>query len=344
MTPPSTTPTKEIITPLEGVGHILSDRRLAVPPYQRSYAWEERQANDLFQDLDTAMREGLDEYFLGSIVLIREKTDPDRPQLVDGQQRLATVTILLASIRDHFFNNDDIQRAETIETKYLFVRDLRTQELIPRLQLNQVDHEFFLKRILSKPGSQDRAFAFSKDSHSRISKAAELAETYVATLLKAHGQKIEVLIDIIDYLDTRAPVITVEVPDHANAFRIFETLNDRGLDLAISDLLKNYLFHLSGNRMAEVQQRWMAMLGTLDVVGGEEITVQYIRQLWSAKHGLTRERDLYDRIKQTLTSKQAAIDFATQLAENARCTPLSTKQIMISGRRMVLRAEGTWIR
>ena len=50
-----------------------------------------------------------------------------------------------------------------------------------------------------------------------------------------------------------------------------------GLDLAKTDLLKNYLFHLSGNRMAEVQQRWMAMLGTLDVVGGEEITVQYIR-------------------------------------------------------------------
>jgi len=87
MTPPSTTPIKEIKTTLEGVGHILSDRRLAVPPYQRSYAWEERQTNDLFQDLDTAMRDGLDEYFLGSIVLIRERADPDRPQLVDGQQR-----------------------------------------------------------------------------------------------------------------------------------------------------------------------------------------------------------------------------------------------------------------
>jgi len=87
MTPPSTTPIKEIKTTLEGVGHILSDRRLAVPPYQRSYAWEERQTNDLFQDLDTAMRDGLDEYFLGSIVLIRERADPDRPHAPHGAGR-----------------------------------------------------------------------------------------------------------------------------------------------------------------------------------------------------------------------------------------------------------------
>ncbi len=59
---------KEIKTSLEGIGHILSDRQIAVPPYQRSYAWGETQVNDMLLDLSDAMKDGLEEYFLGSIV------------------------------------------------------------------------------------------------------------------------------------------------------------------------------------------------------------------------------------------------------------------------------------
>ncbi|MCR4263849.1 MAG: DUF262 domain-containing protein, partial [Candidatus Roizmanbacteria bacterium] len=314
----STTTIKEIKTSLEGIGHVLSDRQIAVPAHQRSYAWEERQVTDLFHDLDDAMKEEVDEYFLGSIVVIRDKSDSDRLQLLDGQQRLATTTILLAAMRDYFWENTEKERAETIESKYLFMKDLRSQELIPRLRLNQIDHDFFTKHILSKPDSKDRKIVPSKDSHERITRAAELAKEHINAIAKVSNDAVNRLIDIVDYIDSKIPVICVEVPDHANAFRIFETLNDRGLDLAISDLLKNYLFHLSDNRIDETQDRWISMLGTLDTVGGEGITVQYIRHFWSSKYGLTRERDLYDKIKQQITSKQKAINFATELADNAK--------------------------
>ena len=101
---------------LEGIGHLLQDSRLAVPPYQRSYAWAEKNITQLFRDLSTALVEQEQEYFLGSIVLI--DSPGDRPFVVDGQQRLATITILLAAIRDYFDEKGD-QRSQNIERDYL---------------------------------------------------------------------------------------------------------------------------------------------------------------------------------------------------------------------------------
>jgi uncharacterized protein with ParB-like and HNH nuclease domain len=139
---------------LEGIGHALSDNMLAVPFFQRTYAWEERHVLDLFQDVATAMDEQED-YFVGSIVISQQSSD--RPEVVDGQQRLATTSILVAAIRDWFYEDGDADRAEDIEREFLVSRDLRTQERVARLRLNENDYNFFLKRILSKPDSDERS-------------------------------------------------------------------------------------------------------------------------------------------------------------------------------------------
>jgi hypothetical protein len=69
---------------LEGIGHLVQDSRLAVPPYQRSYAWTEKNITQLFRDLSTALVEQEQEYFLGSIVLI--DSTGDRPSVVDANE------------------------------------------------------------------------------------------------------------------------------------------------------------------------------------------------------------------------------------------------------------------
>jgi uncharacterized protein with ParB-like and HNH nuclease domain len=148
-------PLRSIDIELEGIGHVLSDNTLAVPVYQRSYAWEERHVRDLFQDLADAIARHEPEYFLGSIVVIENAAGP-RPEVVDGQQRLATTTILLAAIRDYIYGREDRQRASDIERMYLITRHIRSQEETPRLQLNESDHDFFMKRILLTPDSVDR--------------------------------------------------------------------------------------------------------------------------------------------------------------------------------------------
>ncbi len=307
---------EEMRIALEGIGHALADNLLAVPMYQRSYAWEDRHIKDLFQDIATAISKNEKEYFLGSIVVTR--TTADRPEVVDGQQRLATTTILLAAIRDWFIQKGDVDRAQDIEREFLITRNIRTQEKDARLRLNEIDQDFFVKFILSRPDDPGRSVQPTKESHRRIERGSEVAKEHVERIAELSSTPVDMLIDWIEYMKFKAKVIWVTVPSYANAFTIFETLNDRGLDLAISDLLKNHLFHLSGDRIAAVQQRWISMFAVLEAVAGERVVVDYIRHLWSSRYGATREKDLYDSIKAKVTSKQAAIDFANELSESAK--------------------------
>ena len=80
---------------LDGIGHILSDKRLGVPKYQRSYAWEKQNVEELLRDLSDAIRVKAGEYFLGSIVI--QGADANL-EIVDGQQRLATTSIILGRV------------------------------------------------------------------------------------------------------------------------------------------------------------------------------------------------------------------------------------------------------
>jgi len=226
---------------LEGIGHLLQDSRLAVPPYQRSYAWTEKNITQLFRDLSTALVEQEQEYFLGSIVLI--DSTGDRPSVVDGQQRLATITMLLAAIRDYFDEKGD-QRARNIERDYLLNVDLRTQEAAAKLRLNETDNDFFFKRVLTDRTNPQRKEKPTKESHDRITEGALLAAKQVKQISDSTNDPSSRLIDWVEYIMTKARIIRIQVPDSANAFRIFETLNDRGLKLALADLLKNYLFRL----------------------------------------------------------------------------------------------------
>jgi uncharacterized protein with ParB-like and HNH nuclease domain len=225
---------------------------------------------------------------------------------------------LLAAIRDYFYSKNDQTRSHNIEDDYLVKTDLGTLERIPKLQLNEADNDFFLNRILSLPDSASRNISSSKESHKRIDKAGQLSSSHISKLATIYNDQTSPLVQLVKYIDKSAKVILVRVPDDANAFTIFETLNDRGLPLAISDLLKNYLFHLSGDRLDEVQQRWISMIGALEAVDSEDMVVTYIRQFWSSKYGLTRERELYKNIKAKTTSKQQAIDLSTELNTNAR--------------------------
>jgi len=301
---------------LDGVGHLLQDTKLQVPTYQRSYAWTDKNVTQLFKDLGTAIAEAENEYFLGSIVLIGETTE--RPSVVDGQQRLATITILLAAIRDYFQSKGDVGRASKIESDYLLETDLRTQEQTPKLKLNESDNDFFYKRILTKLNSPPRKEKPEKESHERIAKAADFAKQHVQAVVTATSDPTSRLIDWLEFMSKAARVIRIQVPDDANAYRIFETLNDRGLQLALSDLLKNYLFHKADDRIGEAQKGWVAMASILEAAQDEELIVDFIRHLWSSEHGLTRERVLYDKIKERITSKQAAVDFTNKLASTAK--------------------------
>jgi hypothetical protein len=308
---------KEIKIDPEGLGHALADGQWAVPKYQRAYKWEDKQVSEFLYDIENAIQDKQLEYFVGSIVVAQ--VSPEKSEIVDGQQRLATASILLAGIRDYFIlDKNDKETADIIQDRYLFKKDLKTKESLPKLQLSDTDHEFFLKRIIDAPSSARKKCKPGRESHKRLLEAQQITRSYILDITRNIKNPEDKLFERIAYLADKTRVIWVRVPDHQNAFTIFETLNDRGLDLAIADLLKNFLFHKAQGRITEVQQRWIEMFSMIETAANEETVKDYLRHHWSSNHGLTRERELYKSIKDKITTKNLAFTYAENLRQEAR--------------------------
>jgi hypothetical protein len=295
----------------QGIGKIIAAGRLRVPANQREYAWEEEHVEALYSDISDAMAEKKEAYFLGTVVL--ERTKDGQFQVVDGQQRLATATMLIAVIRDMMFGMSELRLANGIEETYLFGLDIKTEEDTPKLHLNTRDHEFYQSHILAKPDDPKRKAKFDKGAHSniKIRQAAEVLRNYLEGLTKAMtvtSRKIH-LKEWLSYLDDNANLIVLTVPDDVNAYVMFETLNDRGLRVSQADLVKNYLFGQSGNRLAEAQGKWASMIRSLETVDKEDTAIDYLRLISTLINGLTRERQVFERIKPLTNSPPRAITF-----------------------------------
>lgn len=307
-------------TTVLGIGSVLKDRVLQVPHYQRSYAWEKEHVIELIQDLSDAIAKGAREYFLGSLVVSKQDGNA-RPEVVDGQQRLATITLLIVAIRDFLRDRGQDKKVQGIDNTYLYTLDFRTEERSTRLRLNELDNDLFESIVVRGISATEKSVHDGKqrlrDSHERLLEAARLARRQVKRLADMHGDTPSILVDWLEFLQDRAKVILLDVPSHANAYVIFETLNDRGLDLSTADLLKNYLFRMSADRLAEVQRRWIEMTAALDAVGGDKVLLTFIRHFWISKYGPTREKELFDEVKTKVTGATTALQLASEMSENA---------------------------
>lgn len=305
---------QEISIQLDGISNVLKTRRFRVPAYQRSYAWEAEHIEALLADINDAIKGKEKEYFLGSIVV----TGPvdRRYEVVDGQQRLTTVSLLISAIRDKFRSDQDQEAETSIRNDFLANVDRKTKEREPKLVLNEVDNELY-QELIDDGSAIDRG-RFPRQSHRRLLDSADLIRKYIENLCVQSKDSEEVLHEWLDYLESNLKVILVTAPDDSNAFVIFETLNDRGLELAISDLLKNYLFHRSGDKIAETKNRWLTMVATLESASDDPLIVTFLRHFAMSKYGLVREKELFGIIKKKVTSKKMALQFSTELSNAAK--------------------------
>jgi uncharacterized protein (DUF2225 family) len=98
---------------------------------------------------------------------------------------------------------------------------------------------------------------------------------------------------------------------------MFQTLNDRGHKTSQADLLKNFLLQQSGDQISEGQQKWAKMIGVLESLGESDITVTYLRHLLTCLYGHTKEKEVYGRVRESINSKQRAMEFVDTLADSA---------------------------
>lgn len=317
---------------VKAIGALLKEGRLQVPFNQRSYAWREKHVRNLFQDLDEEI-EGGDggEYFLGTIVLIQKGNEA--PSIIDGQQRLATVSILLARIRDQLTKLNRIASASSIEEAFLTNIDRRSELRVSRLQLNLEDNAFYLDKIL--PPNVDVTEVPVSRSNRRLLRASKLASQKCVDLIKDRSldHQTNTLNKWVDFIEEKASVFLIVAPDEGSAFRMFETLNDRGLKVSQSDILKNYFFSRAGERSGEAQNMWSKLVSIIETIGGDEreekefddeedidkhdLLVTYIRHLWVTEHGPTKARLLADKIKGEVNNEPKSLSFLNDAATGA---------------------------
>jgi len=274
---------------IKGIGNLIKENNLKVPIYQRSFAWEEKQVKELLDDIKESINE--EEYFLGTIVLTKNEQE-SRLEIIDGQQRISTIVIFLAAIKGFLKTSKD---KETIQSDYLSHYDLRASENIPKLELNINDNDFYREFIIN--GKED--YSTIRDSHFRIKNTFEYAKTTILKILELNNKDLNILYDWKDFIDEKLKIVLITVPSNANAFTIFETLNDRGLELAQLDLLKNYLYSKAGKRLEESQNSWIELTSKIESAENENLILTYIKHHWSSQHGFIREKnkELYNRIK-----------------------------------------------
>lgn len=296
---------------IKGIASVLSYTRHQVPIHQRSFEWTE-EVQEFLDDVGEAFNRK-EEYFLGSLVVI-STPETKRTIVLDGQQRLAVISLLIASIADRFKESGDQDTYLEIRREYITKYDITERTLRPQLSLNQLDDAYF-RSILNRETTEPKQGA--PESHQRLWNANHLVSEWLSKKLINIDNPTNLLIEFIQYLNDSAYIIYFTVPDDANAFLIFETMNDRGLDLSISDLLKNFLLGHAGEDIETVLNLWNTTIASLRTYGGEYLFTVFLRHFWISKYGIVREKDLYRNIKSRISTSANVMDFANELVRNS---------------------------
>lgn len=299
---------------LAGIGRLLQSHPLAVPAYQRNYSWSAEQVDAFWYDLQATLISDRAYHFLGTVVLSSYESAPERLMVVDGQQRLATATMLLGAIRDECLEQGDLMLANAIEETFLYRTSFHSERREPRLLLNKNDVKFFQELVL-----ENRLGNVPPDttSHKLIAAAYKRLSSLLSDDLQAAGPlRGERLRSWIDLLSDSANVIVVLVSDDSDAFAFFETLNDRGLAISINDLIKGYLVGLCRDNLDLAERLWDSIDRELDDHSTASST-QFLRYWWTAHHGATRERDLFRAIRRSIREPVEALEMLEELSTAA---------------------------
>ena len=206
-----------------------------IPSYQRPYAWTEDEAGALFDDLHDFYETEADEeqFFLGSIVLVKEEDKP-LAEVIDGQQRLTTLTILLAAITSKLSGE-----SRTDFNDYIIERGRHSLGLEPkpRVHIRRRDNDFFKKYIQEL--NFDDLFSLDieiQDTEAKrnIIKNAKLLMNRIEDNFRTEDE----LISFGVYLVQRCFLVAVSTPTKQAAFRIFSVMNSRGMNLLPTDIIK----------------------------------------------------------------------------------------------------------
>ena len=254
------------ISYLELIGN---GKRYRVPPYQRDYSWNEEQWDDLWNDIIDLHNKPDSYHYMGALV-VQEESDRDL-LIIDGQQRMATLSILALAIiallneraRQGIDPDRNRERMRELRNRFIGERDPASLIESSRLTLNETDNPLYQDYLVQlreplNPRGLPR-------SNRLLWQCFQYFKTKLTQLFADQPDGAVITRLLSETIARRLLFILIMVADELNAYTIFETLNARGLELTITDLLKNYLFsqiRVAGD-MQVLQRRWQRLIETV---------------------------------------------------------------------------------
>ena len=256
----------------------------AIPRYQREYTWSRAQWDALFDDL----LDNEANYFLGSIICINQSQDALSVQsleLVDGQQRMTTLSLLLAAIYQSYSAQPNLameQQIELYNLKHKLVLKKKPDQprLIPQVQ-NHNQQDYFA--VLGQAGLLNDVETLSNAGNRRVFKAFRHFLSRIELYLENAADPIASLQLLLEKVNT-ATLVKIEVAGHSDAYTLFESLNNRGVPLTAIDLIKNKLLAVLESKdpgsIDKHYNRWKKVIDAL----GDDYGVQerFFRQYYNA--------------------------------------------------------------
>lgn len=282
-----------------------------IPRFQRPYSWEKEQIAEFWHD---TIKDSETDYFIGSIVVYK-KTD-ELFGIVDGQQRLTTITMVLCAVRDFYINEGLANPA------------LGVHAMIEKIDLNN-DKKFVLQTETSYPYFQEHIQKYDEPEieiefgveEINLKKGFELITKFIKQEVDAikgnkqltkEKQKNEIHAKLNDIRDRtlKLKVIYVELDDEDDAYVIFETLNTRGKDLSVGDLIKNHLTKniKTSNKGVDIpKEKWKIIRDNIDSTSKELEIDTFLLHVWLSKYEFTTTKTLFKKFKKNISKADARI-------------------------------------
>lgn len=293
------------------------------PHFQRDYSWTEEEWEDLWLDILETTREGGEPaHYMGYLVL--QSADDRTFDVIDGQQRLTTLSLIVLAVLKNLQHlvdgnvepENNQRRMGTIRQSYIGYLDPVTLVTQSKLTLNRNNDRYFQNYIVPLQTLPTRGF---RASEHQLRKAFDWFDEHVRDHMRNQSEDRGIaLATFVETMSDRLFFTVITVTDELNAYKVFETLNARGVRLSATDLLKNYLFtvlHKDGRHKTEIEDledRWEAIVGRL----GSESFPDFLRTHWNSRREFVRQTELFKKIRARVTTSAAVFALLRDMDED----------------------------
>ncbi|QDV08321.1 hypothetical protein Poly30_38580 [Planctomycetes bacterium Poly30] len=284
----------------------------SVPRFQRDYAWSEEQWEDLWNDLTDPDRDA--QHYMGYLVL-QQGESPRHFSIIDGQQRLTTISIIIIAVLRRLKGlidagrepESNAKRLEALMGSFIGAVNPVSLQVNPKLSLNRNNDRYF-DRFVCRLADMPLTHV---NRSSRLLRDAVLF--FEARLTQPTGEElaqfVETMIDALLFT-------TIEVGNDLNAYRVLETLNARGVQLSVPDLIKNFLFsmidradELHEAELDELETSWAEITSSL----GKNEFPRFVRAEWNSRNVSASKFSLFKRIKREVVDRGSAHAYLNRL-------------------------------